>query len=69
MYIKTLPLHRSQEIVLETGNEVVFILFVAPNYELVQRILMYGFEVRVLKPASQVEEIKGVLTETLEYYK
>ena len=30
---------------------------------------MYGFEVRLLKPASLVEEIKGVLTETLEYYK
>lgn len=68
-YIKTLPLHRSQEIVSETGDEVVVRLFVAPNYELVQRILMYGFEVRVLKPASLVEEIKGILKETLEYYK
>ena len=67
--IKTLPLHRSQEIVSESGDEVVFRLFVAPNYELVQRILMYGFEVRVLKLASLVEEIKDILSETLDYYK
>lgn len=55
-YIKALPLHKSQEIVSETSDEVVFRLFVAPNYELVQRILMYGFEVRVLTPPDLVKD-------------
>jgi predicted DNA-binding transcriptional regulator YafY len=37
--------------------------------ELVQRILMYGSEVRVLKPAGLVKDIKRNLREALEYYK
>ena len=59
----------SQEIVSETGDEVFFRLFVAPNYELVQRILMYGPEVRVISPPELVKEIKDSLTETLKKYK
>ena len=47
-YIKALPLHKSQEIVSESGDEVVFRLFVAPNYELVQPGLMSGYSLTYL---------------------
>jgi predicted DNA-binding transcriptional regulator YafY len=67
-YIKTLPLHQSQEIVSENNDEVIFRYFVATNYELVQRILMYGNEVRVLKPENLIDDIKYILKESLNKY-
>jgi predicted DNA-binding transcriptional regulator YafY len=67
-YIKTLPLHQSQEIVSENNDEVIFRYFVATNYELVQRILMYGNEVRVLKPENLIDDIKYILKESLKKY-
>ena len=67
-YIKALPLHRSQEIVSENEDEVVFRFNVAPNYELVQRILMYGCEVRVLTPPGLINDVKHHLIEALEKY-
>jgi predicted DNA-binding transcriptional regulator YafY len=67
-YLKTLPLHKSQEIVSETDEEVVFRYLLAPNYELIQRILMWGREVKVLKPASLAEDLKFILSETLKKY-
>jgi predicted DNA-binding transcriptional regulator YafY len=67
-YIKTLPLHKSQVIVSENDNEVIFGLFIAPNYELLQRILMYGKEVRVLEPESLANQVKEVLAESIKKY-
>lgn len=67
-YVKALPLHKSQEIVSENEDEVVFRLNVAPNYELVQRILMYGCEVRVLTPPGLIDDVKYHLTEGLKKY-
>lgn len=67
-YLKTLPLHKSQQIISETDDEVIFRLEVAPNYELVQRILMLGSAVRVLKPDHLVKQIKDLLTGALEKY-
>jgi len=67
-YIKSLPLHHSQEIISESDEEVVFRLHVAYNYELVQKILMYGIHVRVLKPTALVEDVKNILAEALEKY-
>ncbi|MBK6964910.1 MAG: WYL domain-containing protein [Bacteroidales bacterium] len=67
-YLKTLPLHKSQAIISETGDEVIFGLLVAPNYELVQRILMLGKEVRVLKPDRLVIWVKDILSGALEHY-
>ena len=68
-YLKTLPLHKSQEIISETENEVVFRFFVAPNYELVQRILMWGREVKVLNPPSLAEWVGDILKDTVKKYK
>ena len=68
-YLKTLPLHKSQQIISETVNEVIFRLEVAPNYELVQRILMLGSEVRVLKPDHLVKQVKDILNGALENYR
>lgn len=68
-YLKSLPLHHSQELVSETNGEVILKYWLRPNYELTQRLLMLGSTVRVMKPASLVKEVKGILKETIANYK
>lgn len=67
-YIKTLPLHPSQEIESETENEVVFSLFVIPNLELIQKILFHVEYATVLEPKWLRGEVKNHLTKTIKNY-
>jgi predicted DNA-binding transcriptional regulator YafY len=41
-YIKTLPIHTSQKITIDSEEELRIELFLKPNLELIQRIMMYG---------------------------
>jgi len=67
-YVKTLPLHHSQKITSENDNELQISLWLIPNYELKQRVLMYGNNVKVLQPKSLALEIKEKLKEAFEQY-
>ena len=67
-YIKTLPLHSSQQILVDNENELRISLDIIPNYELNQKILMHGNTVKVIEPEWLVEEIKENLKNTLEKY-
>ena len=51
-YIKSMPLHSSQEIIKDTPAEIVIKLFLKPNWEFLMELLYYGEYVEVLKPAS-----------------
>jgi predicted DNA-binding transcriptional regulator YafY len=68
-YIKTLPLHSSQQVIIDNKNEFRISLDVVINHELIQRILMYGENVQVIAPLSLRKEIRRVLTESLSFYK
>ncbi len=67
-YIKTLPLHSSQQVLIDDENECRISLEVVPNYELTQHILKHGDKVKVLEPAWLAEEIKQILKKTLKNY-
>ncbi len=67
-YLKSLPLHKSQQIIKEDQKETVISLKVVVNYELLQRILMLGYQCTVLQPKSLVEEVKNSLKESLGNY-
>ena len=67
-YVKSLPLHKSQEIIKETNKEVIVKLKVIPNYELMQKILMIGYQVKVLEPEWFKEDIMKSLKENLKNY-
>jgi len=67
-YVKSLPLHKSQEIIKENEKEVQVKLRIVPNYEFKQKILMLGDTVVVLKPKWLANEIKKSLTATLKKY-
>lgn len=51
-YIRTLPLHNSQEVLIDDENEFRIAIWVKPNFELKQRIQMYGDQVKILEPAE-----------------
>lgn len=67
-YIKSLPLHHSQKIIVDNDEEFRVSLNVIPNYELTQKILMHGNNVKVIKPAWLAEEVKKTLKEALNQY-
>jgi predicted DNA-binding transcriptional regulator YafY len=67
-YIKTLPLHHSQKIVKENAKEVQATVFVIPNYEFLQKLMMLGDTVKVLKPKELVSELKNILKSALKQY-
>jgi predicted DNA-binding transcriptional regulator YafY len=67
-YIKSLPLHHSQEILLEDENELRIRLFVVINYELIQQILMHNAYCKVIAPSKLAEDVKWRLKQALEKY-
>ncbi len=68
-YIKTLPLHTSQKILIDNDMELRISITVIPNYELTQLILKHGDTIRVIEPEWLVDEVKENLKRTLEKYK
>lgn len=67
-YVKTLPLHHSQEIIKEDENECLVNLFITPNFELKQRICSYGANVKVLRPEWLAKEIGEELKKAAGLY-
>ena len=67
-YLRTLPLHHSQQEV-ETGMDFsVFELHIRPSFDFKQAILAMGANVEVLEPQSLRDEIKSILNNMLKKY-
>jgi predicted DNA-binding transcriptional regulator YafY len=56
-YIKTLPFHHSQKIIVDNDEELRISLKLKPNYELTQKIMMLHHEVKVIEPQWLADEI------------
>jgi hypothetical protein len=67
-YIKTLPLHTTQEIISEDENGLVISINVNINFELEQLIKSYGSSVEVIEPKELRKNIKRDLQATLKFY-
>ena len=67
-YIRTLPFHFSQKILVDTEDEFRIGLRIIPNYEFTQKILMHGKTVKVLKPKWLADEIKEILLSAANKY-
>ena len=68
-YIKTLPLHESQEIILDNENELRIKLKVVVTHDLFMELLSYGENLKVLEPKSLIEKIKSSCLNVLNNYK
>ena len=68
-YIKALPLHKSQVIIVDTVEELRIELHVFNTFDFTMEILSYGEEVKVIEPQSLIEKIKSLYTNALNQYK
>lgn len=68
-YVKSLPLHRSQQLLRENEEETVFTYRLIPTYDFRQEILSYGDQVQVLKPKKLKNEIILQLEGALKRYR
>jgi len=57
-YVKTKPIHESQEIVKESAGKLVVSLKVVLNYEFIHQVLSYSDQVKVLQPSALQKEIQ-----------
>ncbi|MDJ1485735.1 WYL domain-containing protein [Cytophagaceae bacterium YF14B1] len=67
-YVKSLPMHSSQQIVEDTPTHLIIKLIVTPNHELEREILAYGEEVEVLAPDTLREKVKSRLQKAIAKY-
>lgn len=68
-YVKALPFHHSQEIIEDDAKEFRIRLWIVPNYEFKQKILMLGETVHVQRPKWFAEEVKESLQAAINQYK
>jgi len=67
-YIKTLPLHASQQIIKETEQELQVKLLLFITHDFIMEILKHGNEVEVLQPSQLRKSMKLVLKGAEQYY-
>jgi predicted DNA-binding transcriptional regulator YafY len=68
-YIKTLPLHESQQIIIDNNDELQVKLLLYLTYDFTMELLSYGEKVKVLKPKSLIDEMRNIYSEALQLYK
>ncbi len=67
-YLRTLPLHHSQQEVETEQDFSVFELHIRPSFDFKQAILAMGANVEILEPQSLRDEIKSTLNNMLKNY-
>lgn len=67
-YVKTLPLHHSQQILIDKDSNFQISLDIIPNRSLIERILMYGSNVKVIEPITLQDKIKGIYKDAQSQY-
>ena len=68
-YIKSLPLHHSQKVILENEKECRISLTLYITYDFTMEILSLGKNVTVLEPQSLIDEIKNKYKQALKNYR
>lgn len=67
-YIITKPFHRSQRLIEETEDGVIFNIFVKINFELERMLLGYGDIIEILKPPKLRRRIHHILHCANQHY-
>ncbi len=68
MFIKTYPLHTSQTVLVDNGEELRIKLFLQITDDLIMEILSYGEKVKVIAPDIFVQEVLKRYNEALKQY-
>jgi predicted DNA-binding transcriptional regulator YafY len=67
-YIKSLPLHESQQILVDNDDEIRIKLTVYPTFDFLQEVLSHGSNVKVIAPDSFAMEVKRELQKAINAY-
>ena len=67
-YVKTKPIHSSQEIIKETKTTLLIKLNLVITQELISLLLSFGEDVKVKQPKALVQEMKMKLKKAFENY-
>lgn len=67
-YIRTMPLHKSQEIIEETEEKMLVKLKLIPSYDFEMELLFYGDSVKVIEPKSLAEKLAERLKNAVQRY-
>jgi len=68
-YIKSLPLHNSQQILIDNEDELQVKLNLCITFDFVMELLSFADNMKVIKPESLVKEIKEGHERALKLYK
>jgi predicted DNA-binding transcriptional regulator YafY len=69
-YIRTKPLHQSQqEVGVDDENGVLFSIDVIPNHELERDLLAFGDGLTVISPEKLRKQLRNTIRKSLEHYK
>ena len=67
-YIKTLPLHESQQILIDNEKELRIKLTLFITHDFFMELLSYGENLRVIKPESLINDLKSTFKNVLKLY-
>lgn len=67
-YIKTLPLHESQKVLVDTEEELRISLRLCITHDLVMELLSFGENMKVLQPLALADEIKEAHQKAFQRY-
>lgn len=67
-YIKTLPLHESQQILIDNEEELRIKLTLFITHDFFMELLSYGENLRVIKPECLINDLKSTFKNVLKLY-
>ncbi len=67
-YIKSLPLHESQKVLVDNEHEFRVRIDVYITYDLIMELMSFGAELKIIEPQWLVDDVKQRLKKTLERY-
>ena len=67
-YIKSLPLHESQEILKDNEKELLIKLTLFVTYDFLMELLSFGENVKVIQPDNLIKDVKAVHRKALNRY-
>jgi len=67
-FVKSYPLHESQEVIRDDAKELRIRLRLCITYDLKMELLSYGERVKILAPAALKKEMQKIYRKALEQY-
>lgn len=67
-YIKSLPLHHTQQIIVDNNTELRISLFIYLTHDFIMELLSYGSTVKVIQPQQLIDTLKVSYEKALRKY-